>query len=226
MIAFVLILGLLTFFSNTIMNLTIPKVMGSYASRGNLSYSNSSRGYITVDNQTEIKGLDGRTVDQVLVGSYDLVQEGDPILTLKSIEDSEELESKKAELLSYERTAEYESRSPSEADDYSSYYDTINMDKETLAQAKETLEKVQNKASVEEANKKIIDEESAKEVSLDASVKAAAETVEKINKDIDAIDAAIAPLQSQIDVFVALGTPTPTPTPKPGEEDPADVPED
>ena len=63
MIAFVAILAVLTFFSNTIMNMTIPKVMGSYASRGNLSYSNSARGTITVDNQIEIKGLDGRTVD-------------------------------------------------------------------------------------------------------------------------------------------------------------------
>ena len=58
MIAFIVILALLTFFSNTIMNLTIPKVMGSYASRGNLSYSNNARGTITVDNQTEVKGLE------------------------------------------------------------------------------------------------------------------------------------------------------------------------
>lgn len=225
MIAFVIILGLLTFFSNTIMNLTIPKVMGSYASRGNLSYSNSARGTITVDNQTEIKGLDGRTVDQVLVGNYDTVQAGDPIITLKSLEDSEELESKKASLKELERTAEYESRSPSDEEDYSSFYDGINMAKETLAEAKDTLSKVQNKSSVEAENRKIIDEESAKQVSLDATVKAAAETVEKIKKDIDAIDAAIVPLQSQIDVYVALGTPTPTPTPVPGTED-ADTPDD
>ena len=59
MIAFVALLAVLTFFSNTIMNMTIPKVMGSYASRGNLSYSNGSRGEIVVDNQTEIKGLEG-----------------------------------------------------------------------------------------------------------------------------------------------------------------------
>ena len=99
------------------------------------------------------------------------------------------------------------------------------MTKETLAEAKDTLSKVQNKSSVEAENKKIIDEESAKQVSLDATVKAAAETVEKIKKDIDAIDAAIVPLQSQIDVYVALGTPTPSPTPVPGTED-ADTPDD
>ena len=98
MIAFVLILALLTFFSNTIMNLTIPKVMGTYASRGNLSYSNSARGTIEVENQTEVKGLEGRTVDQVMVTNYDQVEKGDVLLTLKSLEDSEALESKRESL--------------------------------------------------------------------------------------------------------------------------------
>ena len=217
MIAFVIILALLTFFSNTIMNLTIPKVMGSYASRGNLSYSNSARGQITVDNQTEVKGLEGRTVEQVMVTNYDLVEKGDTILTLKTMEDSEELQTKRDSLLKLERTAEYEARSPSSEEDYSTYYDQINSCKETLSVAKDTLSKVRNKSSVESENNAIISDESAKAVSLKASVDAAAKTVEDIKKDIDAIDAAIAPLQSQIEVYKALGTPTPTPTPGPGD---------
>ncbi|MBR4948951.1 MAG: hypothetical protein IKZ29_10375 [Clostridiales bacterium] len=217
MIAFVIILALLTFFSNTIMNLTIPKVMGTYASRGNLSYSNSARGQITVDNQTEVKGLDGRTVEQVMVTNYDIVQKGDTICTLKTMEDSEELQSKRDQLQTLERTAELEGRKPSNQPDYSSYYDTINMCKETLSAAKDTLSKVRNKSSVESTNRAIIDEESVKVVSLKASVDAAAKTVEDLKKDIDAIDAAIAPLQSQIEVYKALGTPTPTPTPGPGD---------
>ena len=222
MIAFVIILALLTFFSNTIMNLTIPKVLGSYASRGNLSYSNNARGTIEIENKTEVKGLDGRVVDEVLVGSFDTVQKGDTIIKLKSMEDSEELQAKKDQLKELKRTAEYEARQPSDETDFSSYYDAINTAKETLSQAKDTLSKVQNKSSVEAENRKIIDEESAKAVSLEASVSAAAETVEGIKKDIDAIDAAIAPLQSQIDVYIALGTPTPTPSPAPGAEEPAD----
>ena len=83
MIAFVAILAVLTFFSNTIMNMTIPKVLGSYASRGNLSYSNSARGTITVDNQVEIKGLDGRTVDEIKVTNYDPVKKGDTVNNYK-----------------------------------------------------------------------------------------------------------------------------------------------
>ena len=218
MIAFIVLLALLTFFSNTIMNLTIPKVMGTYASRGNLSYSNSARGTITVENQTEVKGLDGRVVDEVLVTNYDTVQKGDTILTLKSIEESEDLEAKRERLKELEREADYDSRTPSNSNDFTQYYDTINTAKATLSDAEDTLDKVYNKSSVEAANKKIIDDESAKAVSLEASVSAAAATVEDIKKRIDEIDAAIEPLRSEIEVYAALGTPTPTPSPAPGGE--------
>lgn len=217
MIAFIVLLALLTFFSNTIMNLTIPKVMGTYASRGNLSYSNSARGTIKVENQTEVKGLDGRVVDEVLVTNYDTVQKGDTILTLKSIEESEDLEAKRARLKELERQADYDSRTPS-SNDFTQYYDTINAAKATLSDAEDTLDKVYNKSSEEAANKKIIDDESAKAVSLEASVSAAAATVEDIKKRIDEIDAAIEPLRSEIEVYAALGTPTPTPSPVPGGE--------
>ena len=223
MIAFVAILAVLTFFSNTIMNLTIPKVMGTYASRGNLSYSNSARGTIEVDNKTEVKGLDNRTVDQVLVTNYDIVSKGDPILTLKSVEESSDLESKRTQLTELQRTAEYEARTPDNSNDFTSYYDSINSAKATLEEAQDTLDKVRNRGNVEAANQAIIDEESVKEVSLEASVNAAAETVEDIQKQIDEINAQIAPLQSQIDVYIALGTPTPSPTPIPGTEAPAET---
>ena len=212
MVAFVAVLALLTFFSNTLMNLTIPKVMGAYASRGNLSYSNSARGTITVENQTEVKGLEGRTVDQVKVTNYDTVQAGDTILTLKPIEESEDLQAKRDRLKQLERDAEYDSRTDNSTD-FTSYYDSINMAKATLSDAEDTLYAVQNKDAVEEENKQIINEESVNEVSLKATVTEAAKTVEDIQKQIDAIDASIAPLQAQIDVYTALGTPTPTPRP-------------
>ena len=218
MVAFIVILALLTFFSNTIMNLTIPKVMGSYASRGNLSYSNSARGTITVDNQTEVKGLEGRTVDKVLVSNYDSVEVGDTILTLKSLEESEDLQTKKDRLKDLEREKDYDSRSPSSNSDFTSYYDTINAANVTLSEAEETLDKVYNKSSEEAAYKKIIDDESAKAVSLEATVNAAAQTVEDIKREIDEIDAAIAPLRCEVDVYIALGTPTPTPVQAAGGE--------
>ena len=158
MIAFVVILALLTFFSNTIMNLTIPKVVGSYASRGNLSYSYSKRGYIEIANQTEIKGLEGREVEEVLVDTYASVKKGDPIIKLKGVEDSEDLKSKKDSLKTKEREKAYDARRPKKTTDYSMYTDTINSDQALLADAKATLKKVQNKKSTVSKNQKIIDQ--------------------------------------------------------------------
>ena len=210
MIAFVAILAVLTFFSNTIMNMTIPKVLGQYASRGNLSYSNSAKGKVVVDNMTEIKGLDGRVVDEIKVTSYDVVKKGDTILTLKPIEDDETLESKKTTLKTLERDKAYEARRPKTSTDFSSNIDSINAAKTALSEAKDTLKKVQNKKNVMNSNQKIIDEESVKEVSLEAAVSAAAKTVEDFKTQIDKIKAEKAPLDAQIIVYQETNTPEPT----------------
>ena len=200
MIAFVAILAVLTFFSNTIMNMTIPKVLGSYASRGNLSYSNSAKGKVVVDNMTEIKGLEGRVVDEIKVTSYDVVKKGDTILTLKPIEDDETLATKKELLKTSERKKAYEARQPKKSTDFSGEIDAINSAKTTLPEAKDTLKKVQNKKNVANSNQKIIDEESVKEVSLEAAVSAAAKTVEDLKTQIDKIKAEKAPLDAQIKI--------------------------
>ena len=210
MIAFVAILAVLTFFSNTIMNMTIPKVLGQYTSRGNLSYSNSSKGKVVVDNMTEIKGLDGRVVDEIKVSSYDILQKGDTILTLKPIEDDETLASKKEQLKTAERKKAYEARQPKKSTDFSGEIDAINSAKTTLSEAKDTLKKVQNKKNVANSNQKIIDEESVKEVSLEAAVSAAAKTVEDLKTQIDKIKAEKAPLDAQITVYKETNTPEPT----------------
>ena len=210
MIAFVAILAVLTFFSNTIMNMTIPKVLGSYASRGNLSYSNSAKGKVVVDNMTEIKGLEGRVVDEIKVTSYDVVKKGDTILTLKPIEDDETLELKKEQLKTAEREKAYEARQPKEKTDFSMNIDAINLAKTTLSEAKDTLKKVQNKKNVMNSNQKIIDEESVKEVSLEVAVSAAAKTVEDLKTQIDKIKAEKAPLEAQITVYQETNTPEPT----------------
>ena len=210
MIAFVAILAVLTFFSNTIMNMTIPKVVGSYASRGNLSYSNGSKGDVVVDNQIEIKGLEGRVVDEIKVTGFDSVKKGDTILTLKPIEDDETLATKKASLKTLEREKAYAARQPKQATDFSIQTDAINTAKTTLSEAKETLKKVQNKKSAISNNQKIIDEESVKKVSLEATVAAAAKTVEDLKTQIDKLLTEKAPLDAQITVYKETNTPEPT----------------
>ena len=75
-ISFVAVLAVLTFFSNTIMNATIPKVMAQNAVKGNLSFTNSATGVIEADQKTEVKSINGREIDQVMVRNYMDVEEG------------------------------------------------------------------------------------------------------------------------------------------------------
>ena len=213
MVAFVALLAVLTFFSNTIMNATIPKVMGSYATRGNLSYTNSATSTVVVDNQTKITGIEGRTIESVLVSNYDTVTEGDVIATLKDIEDSDELKELRTQLTTLQREAEYASRQPSSSEGYDTYNEAIEQAQQQLSEAQAQLASAQGKDATIAAAQRIIDSQSAAQVSLQASVDSASGTVEEIQSQIDEINAQITPLQNQIDVYVALGTPTPTPTP-------------
>lgn len=209
-IGFVAALLLLTFFSNTIMNMTIPKVIGAYAVRGNLSYTNSATGTIVVDNKTEVKGVEGRTVDEVLLGNYDYVEPGTVVMTLKPAEDSEELATLRTTLRDLEREAEYDSRSSSSTD-YSSYTQAISDAESLLNQANETLAQAQGRDATIAAANDVINSNQATVVALQAEVSSASDTVEDINQQIDAINAQIETLETNINVFVVLGTPTPTP---------------
>ena len=117
-ISFVAILALLTFFSNTIMNATIPKVMAQNATKGNLSFTNSATGVIEADTKTEVKSINGREIDQVLVRNYVSVEEGDVLLTLKPAEDLAELDKARADLADLEAAAQAAALTPSD-DDFS-----------------------------------------------------------------------------------------------------------
>ncbi len=209
-IGFVAILLLLTFFSNTIMNMTIPKVIGAYAVRGNLSYTNSATGVIEVDNKVEVKGIDGREVSEVLLSNYDYVEPGTTVVTLKNAEDSEELKTLRTSLETLEREAEYSDRTPSHTD-YSIYTDAITSAEQTLNDANATLAASQNRDAAIAAANDIINANQPSVVAIEAEVSSASGTLEDLKSQIDAIDAQVAQLETDINVFVVLGTPTPTP---------------
>ena len=158
MVAFVAGLALLTFFSNTIMNLTIPKVMGEYATRGNLAYTNTATGTIKVENETKITGVEGRTIDKILVSSYDTVNEGDVIATLKPVENSDDLKELQAQLLTLQREKEYAERAPS-SNTLTTYEQAVDTAQDTLSEAQEALTAAQNKqATIDSADATILDQ--------------------------------------------------------------------
>lgn len=211
-VIFLIILGLLTFFSNTIMNATIPKVSAEYAAWGNLSFSNNASAPIDIDNKTEVKGIEGRKVEEVLLSDYDSVSPDTVVVKLVPIEESEELQGYEEQLEQLEREKEYESRTPSN-NDYSSFTNSISSCELAVEQAEDQLEAAENKDSViDEANDTIADL-SVDAVSLQASVDAASATVEDIQTQISELNAQKDALLNKIEIFTTMGTPTPTPTP-------------
>lgn len=96
-IIFLVILLILTFFSNTIMNYSLPEVAAQYVQSGNINAQ--IRGYGTIESgdpyNVKIKAV--RKVESVEVHQGDKVEKGQ-VLCLLSGEDSEELETAKKAL--------------------------------------------------------------------------------------------------------------------------------
>lgn len=206
MVAFVAGLALLTFFSNTIMNLTIPKVMGEYATRGNLAYTNTATGTIKVENETKITGVEGRTIDKILVSSYDTVNEGDVIATLKPVENSDDLKELQAQLLTLQREKEYAERAPS-SNTLTTYEQAVDTAQDTLSEAQEALNAAQNKqATIDSADATILDQ-SAQLAEYQSALDYATAEKAGYEDQIKAIDDSIKPLADQITIYQSYGYP-------------------
>ena len=204
MIGFIAVLALLTFFSNTIMNLTIPLVVTSTAMRGNLAYTNSATGTVVADGQVEIKGLDGRTVSEVLVSNYDNVQAGDVIMTLVPVEDIHELTDLENQLLAAQREQEYAARTPNHVD-YTVQNTAIRTAQQTLADAQATLNAATTRDETIAAAQQILNANQAAVVALQAQVTSASSSVESINAQLAALYARLA----VIDGTATVVLPTP-----------------
>ncbi|MFA6337328.1 MAG: hypothetical protein GXZ12_03745 [Clostridiaceae bacterium] len=210
-VAFVLILGLLTFFSNTIMNATIPKVVVESAYRGNLSYTNSQTGTAKAEGVTEVKGIEGREIASVVLSNYDRVSPGDVILTLKPVTDTTALDTLEEQLLALQREAEYAARQPSTSVDYSVYLQAIVDAEAALAQANSTLSAAMNREATLTAAQGVINANSSTAIAQQAEVDAASASLEAINVEISQNQNQISVLDDRIAVFTTLGTPTPSP---------------
>ena len=204
MVAFVAGLALLTFFSNTIMNLTIPKVMGEYATRGNLAYTNTATGTIKVENETKVIGVEGRTIDKIMVSSYDTVNEGDVIATLKPVENTDDLKELEAQLLTLQREKEYAERAPS-SNSLTTYEQAVDTAQDTLSEAQEALTAAQNKqATIDSADATILDQ-TAQLAEYQSALDYATAEKAGYEDQIKDIDDSIKPLADQITVYQSYG---------------------
>ena len=107
-IAFLAILLVLTFFSNTILNRSLPEVSAKEAGSGSITAQVRGTGTVTADGTYQVKAPSTREIRAVMVKAGQTVEAGDVLFVLGS-GDSEELEAAEDKLrelkVSYDKTA-------------------------------------------------------------------------------------------------------------------------
>jgi multidrug efflux pump subunit AcrA (membrane-fusion protein) len=142
-IIFLVIMLILTFFSNTIMNYSLPEVSSQYVSSGTLS--EQIRGTATVEaaESYTVKISDTRVVKTVDVKAGDTVEKGQVLITLEEGDGAEveaaETELDTAEETLYDKTIEYRKALLDAGKDYSVTELEIENLEEDIAKAKADL---------------------------------------------------------------------------------------
>jgi len=96
-IGFLIVMGLLTFFSNTIMNYSLPQVTVAYSSGGSMTSVIKGTGTIVAVNQSKVTAKGARKIDQVNFGVNEEVLEGDVLATLLPVTEEEQADLKAAQ---------------------------------------------------------------------------------------------------------------------------------
>jgi len=104
-IIFLAVMLVLTFFSNTIRNRSLPEVAAQYSTSGTITARIRGSGTVTANESYEVKTNQSRTVGEVLVRLNDEVNAGDVLIRLTGTV-SDELERAQEELRALERQLE------------------------------------------------------------------------------------------------------------------------
>ncbi len=147
-IIFLVAMGILTFFSNTIMNMTLTQVSTMQIYGSTLSSINKTSGIVQASEQKEIKAPGNITIDKVMTNLYGNVEEGEVLAVLKSPEEKTELEEKKKLLEEKKKNIEYENRTPNRPTDYYDMESSVEIAQKTLSDARKQLEQVRNKETL------------------------------------------------------------------------------
>ena len=132
-IIFLAVMLVLTFFSNTILNWSLPEVSGQYTGRGSISSGISGTGRVVANVAYNVEISEGREIEKVHVRQGDTVEAGDLLFTL-SEKDSAEIEAavEQLENLQYNYTVKVLNHV---AADYDSSNENIASLREQLAEA-------------------------------------------------------------------------------------------
>lgn len=186
-IIFLVIMLLLTFFSNTIMNYSLPEVSAQYLSSGNLSEQIRGSGTVEANQSYDVKIDETRKIASVEVKSGEAVTKDQVLFKLEDSE-SEELVNAEKELRAAKKS--YEEALLSTGFDYRSDQLDIDNQEEDLKLLKDELSKISG-------YQKAYDEAKDKVRTIEKEVKDIENEIKKYEKDIKQYDDILSAVASE-----------------------------
>ena len=148
LVIFLVVMGILTFFSNTIMNMTLTQVSTQQIYGATLSNITRASGLCHSNVEKEVKAENDMKIDTVDVYLYQTVEAGDVLAHLEIPENNEELKTAKDELEKMEKKLGYDARKPAESNDFYTLEMDVKDAKKKVETTKKTLEQAKNKDSL------------------------------------------------------------------------------
>lgn len=150
LIVFLIILLILTFFSNTIMNYSLPEIATESCISGSLTEKLSVSGLIESNQSYDVKTDGNKKIDAIKVKTGQAVKKGDVLFTIDT-EENDEL--KEAEILLKSLELEYQKMLLTVPKDYASENQAIKNAREDLNNLIEKRDTVASQQSENEAKK-------------------------------------------------------------------------
>ncbi|MBR5040989.1 MAG: HlyD family efflux transporter periplasmic adaptor subunit [Clostridiales bacterium] len=145
LIIFLIVMGILTFFSNTIMNMTLTQVSTQQIYGGTLTSISRTSGLLRANTELQVKSPGEIKIEEVPVYPYQEVAEGDVLAVLEIPEKKEDLEDKKKQLEDLKKKMGYDERTPNRpVDHYADEMQIVDYEK-AVTQATKNLEAAKNK---------------------------------------------------------------------------------
>ena len=194
-IVFLSVMLVLTFFSNTILNRSLPEVAASYVESGSINTKIRGSGMVSAGESYDVVLEQTRKVEAVYAHVGDYVYTGD-VLFLLSNSDSEELKQAQKALdsmrLAYEKTV-----LSMDDPDYAQENRNIQKAKEALAEAQDELQKcIVTSEEILNAQSALRESEQVQK-QLNTALAEADEYLSKVKTEFDALEAKIEALEEQ-----------------------------
>ncbi|HAU51096.1 MAG TPA: hypothetical protein DCW43_04945 [Clostridiales bacterium] len=148
LIAFLVIMGILTFFSNTIMNMTLTQVSTQQVYGATLSSISRASGTLHANSEVKVKAPGEVTIAEVPVYLYQEVEEGAVLATFETSEEHADLDEARKSLQELEKEMEYDARKPAENSDYYDMEMAVYDAEKAVKQAEKNLAAAKNKDAV------------------------------------------------------------------------------